>query len=344
MIDWVTIDVRLKHVTQHQWLADAIEGFGRRPYIKPIDPGLGTESSHFTMKFQEPDFVQLVRIIAAIDRRYGLATTPIIAGMEVSVDFRPKSPSDDARARMVGVLFRHLAPASDIFSSPADTPRYAWGKKHRWARIQESRGSDQNDSYRFAVNDISNAPAADTTVYFGAENRNVMWRIMDKVLDRQNTFAGTYEALPAARQRCRVEVTLKHSKLAEMGIRHLEDVPRFKFSTLQGQYFQFKLATVSPRNLALGPVARYRERQRIQKFLATGISGLGKMDQTILVRDGAMRPLIRKELATRGKRIPGRPRTGEGPYGTAVAYEDLCKKVQTALRNLSRSLRSHEDE
>lgn len=182
VIDWITIDLRLKHVTQHQWLADAIEGFGRRPYIKPIDPGLGKESAHFTIKFQEPNIVQLRRIVAAIGRRYGLARGPSIVGMEVSIDFTPKTPSDDARARMVGVLFRHLAPTTDIFSNRAAMPRCSWGAGHRWQRIQESRGADYNVPYRFAVNDVSNVPAAHTTVYFGPKDDDVMWRVMDKVL------------------------------------------------------------------------------------------------------------------------------------------------------------------
>jgi len=160
------------------------------------------------------------------------------------------------------------------------------------------------------------------------------------VVDRQNTFADTREVLSEQDQRCRVEVTLKQGKLAALGIRHIADVSRFKFATLQGTYFQFKLATVRRLDGRAGPVPAYRERQRVQKFMQTGISGLAKMDQVLLEHDSAIRPLVRRSLAARGKTLPGRPRTGSGPYGTAVAYEELCKTVQAALANLSRKLKA----
>lgn len=338
VIDWIEIDLRLKKVTQHQWLADAIAGFDRRPYIKPVDAGAGQESTCFKIKFQEPDLEELRRIFAAIDRRYGLAEEPVVIGLEVSVDFTPRTPSDEARARMVGVLFRHLAPDTVVFATPDAMPRHSWGVGHRWARVQKIGSS--SDPYAFAVNDTTSSPGADTTSYFGAKNSDAMIRVMDKVVDRQNTYTDTREVLAAEDQRCRVEVTLKQSKLAALGIRHIGDVSRFRFATLQGQYFQFKLATVRRLDGRAGPVPVYRERQRVQKFLQTGVSGLAKMDQVLLEHDTAIRPLVRRSLAARGKTLPGRPRTGSGPYGTAVAYEELCKTVQAALANLSRKLRA----
>lgn len=338
VIDWIEIDLQLRRVTQHRWLADAFAGFGRRPYIKPIDAGAGLESSHFTIKVQEPVLEELRRILAAVDRRYGLVTEPTVIGLEVSVDFTPKTPSDEARARMVGVLFRHLAPDTGVFETPDAMPRHSWGVGPRWARVQKVRSG--TDPYNFAVNDTTNSPGADSTSYFGAKNSDGMVRVMDKVVDRQNTFADTQEVLSAEDQRCRIEVTLKQSKLTSLGIRHIADVSRFKFATLQGTFFQFKLATVRRLDGRAGPVPAYRERQRVQKFLQTGISGLAKMDQVILEHDAAIRPLVRKSLAARGKRLPGRPRTGPGPYGTAVAFEQLCKTVQAALANLSRKLKA----
>lgn len=336
VIDWIELDLELKSVTQHQWLRDAIAGFDVRVYIKPIDAGAGLESSHFTIKVQEPDFVELQRILAAIDRRYGLVAEPTVIGLEVSVDFTPKTPSDEARARMVGVLFRHLAPATDVFTTRTARPRHSWGEGHRWAPVQET-GSG-SDPYVFAVNDTTSSPGADTTSYFGAKDSDDMVRVMDKVVDRQNRHADTQEVLAEKDRRCRVEVTLKQGKLAALGIRHIADVSRFKFARLQGTYFQFKLATMRRLDGSAGPVPAYRERQRVQKFLETGISGLAKMDQTLLEHDTVIRPVVRKALAKIGKTLPGRPRRGPGPYGTAVAYEKLCMMVQTALSNLSRKL------
>lgn len=336
VIDWIKIDLQLKTVTQHQWLADAFAGFGRRPFIEPIDAGAGKESSHFEIKIQEPDLMDLQRIVAAIDRRHGLASEPVVIGLEVSVDFTPKTPSDEARARMVGVLFRHLAPPSDVFATRAAMPRHSWGDGHRWLRIQNT--GPGSDPYTFAVNDTTNSPGADTTSYFGAKDSDEMMRVMDKVVDRQNTFAGSSDVLSEEDRRCRVEVTLKQGKLAALGIRHIEDVSRFRFATLQGTYFQFKLATVRRLDRSAGPVSAYLEKQRVQKFLQTGISGLAKMDKTRLEHDAAIRPVVRRSLAKMGKTLPGRSRTGSGPYGTAVAYEALCRAAQAALSNLSRKL------
>ncbi len=338
VIDWIELDLQLKSVTQHQWLRDAIAGFDLRVYIKPIDAGAGLESSHFTMKIQEPDLEELRRILAAIDRRYGLVAEPVVIGLEVSIDFTPKAPSDEARVRMVGVLFRHLAPDTEVFATLDAMPRHAWGVGHRWARVQNI--GLRSDPYSFAGNDTTNSPGADTTSYFGSEESDDMVRVIDKVVDRQNTFADTREVLGEEDRRCRVEVALKRGKLAALGIRHIADVSRFKFATLQGTYFQFKLATVRRLDGRAGPVSAYRERQRVQKFMQTGISGLAKMDQVLLEHDTAIRPLVRKSLAARGKTLPGRPRTGSGPYGTAVAYEELCKTVQAALANLSRKLKA----
>ncbi len=338
VIDWIQLDLQLKSITQHRFLADAFLGFGRRPYIEPIDAGAGQESSHFEVKVQEPDLLKLQRILAAIDRRYGLIAVPVVIGMEVSVDFTPKTPSDENRARMVGVLFRHLAPELQVFTSRTSMPRFAWGNDHRWLLIQKSgRGSDP---FTFAVNDTVNSPGADTTIYFGDKDSASMVRVMDKVVDRQNRHAETHEVLALKDRRCRVEVTLKQSKLAALGIRHIADVSRFKFATLQGTYFQFKLATVRRLDGGAGPLLLYRERQRVKKFLHTGISGLAKMDQMLLEQNALTRPLHRRSLAVKGKRLSGRARTGSGPYGTAVAFEQLCKSVQYALANLSRKLKA----
>ncbi len=337
VVDWIAISVDLARVTQHQWLSDAFEGFGRRPYIKAVDPGEGKESSQFIIKIQEPDLIELQRILSAIDRRYGLTAEPAVVAMEVSVDFRPKIPSDDARALLTGVLQRHIAPPLSAFDNKKSAPRQVWGAAHRFSRLQESKSSPR-DQYRFAVVDDVNPPAADATLYFGAEDSDVMVRVMDKVVDRQNTFAGTSERLAPKDQRCRVEVTLQQRELNRLGMHEMADVVGFQFSAFQGLYFQFKLATL-PAN-TIGPLAEYRERKRLEKFLATGISGLAIMDRTISRHSASLRPLVQRELHARGKRMRAAPRVAGGPYGTAIAYDALCKKVQTALANLSRSLKS----
>ncbi|MGV8832749.1 MAG: hypothetical protein ACOH2N_12305 [Devosia sp.] len=340
VIDWIKIDLQLQRVTQHQWLRDAFAECGRRPFIVPIHAGAGNESAHFEIKVQEPDLSALRKAVAAIEHKHGLASQPTVIGMEVSVDFTPKKPSDDARARMVGMLSRQLAPNQNVYSKRSAMPRVSWGVGHRWARVQEPGAGSFNDPYRFAVNEFTSVPGADTTSYFGAKGSDDMVRVMDKIVDEQNTHAGTFRALPPEEQRCRIEVTLKQAKLASMGIKQLDDVALFKFATLQGAYFQFKLATVPSRHVSVGPVTARLERQRVQKFLMTGICGLVKMDQTRLEHYKKTRPAIRKDLASRGRHLAGHPRAGSGPNGTAVAFEDLCKTVQTALANLSRRLRT----
>ncbi len=42
---------------------------------------------------------------------------------------------------------------------------------------------------------------------------------MDKIIDRQNRAAGTYEALEEQEKRARVEVTLRYDELKRVGLR-----------------------------------------------------------------------------------------------------------------------------
>lgn len=136
----------------------------------------------------------------------------------------------------------------------------------------------------------------------------------------------------------RIEVTLDFRELHRLGITTLADLQAFRFQTLQGEYFQFRLPTF--RNTLLLKNARHStlaiDACRRVKFLRTGVIGLHEMDDAFLWAREQKRARPRKGPVK--KQAAKKPTRGRAT-STLVAYEALTKRVAAALRHLGERMK-----
>lgn len=336
VIDWIDIDLTLGRTTQFRFLKKELDDhLGASHHTEPATRAAGGTTDRFRVRFQE---ARLPRISGAMERvrlKFGLAADPEVAGMEVSIDFRPKDFSDDARARMVGLLMWHLFPAWDYMSDREARPRFTWepgsaGTAHlvRW----NARTKNNADYVRFNIDD---RPAAvDATLYVGRRTGPLLWSVQNKTRDKQNREAGTWLELADKDRRARVEVTLRGEELEEIGVRTLSDLRSFKFGKLQGRYFRAMLPTFAATKG--DPVAEWKENQRRLKFLNTGVLGLTAMDEARNeASDRARSDVAKRARANRGQMI-SRKRVGRGSSVTLVTFEELARRFRTALDLLTK--------
>ncbi len=338
VIDWLVVTVTLARATQFQHVQRPIlELSGVQPWVEAKDAGTGGTATIFQITFQEGRVATVAECLDVLRAVYRFVKVPSIDGIEVSVDFTPKVPSEVARHRMVGLLAHHLFPKVDIVVHPYDRPSFKWGRGRRKTSylIGDRRRPSRNlDLLRWPLADLS-APV-DATFYAGRQHGRAQWKVMDKILDRQNPATGTRLVLPGKEKRARVEVTLNQQELRALGIDTVESLGEFNFATLQGRYFQFMLPTfaVASENVPAGVVS-YLESFRKQRFLTAGIAGLVMMDQV----SGAWRLEQRKQAAravrAAGKRVIAKRRRGGGETGSFVAYSELNGRISSALEKLS---------
>ncbi|NOV15434.1 hypothetical protein E5S70_04905 [Ensifer adhaerens] len=344
VIDWLTLGILLERPTQFWWIQTEISRLlGRTPFVVNT---LGKErgaSVGFDVTFQEPDIPKLLKAVAAIGAKFGLGMEPVVRSIEISVDFRPIVASGLERAKIARVLMNHLLVEPDVTSNLRDRPRTVWGRdEHSVMRlIYDSKHLTGEENKRFLIEtDRDRAPFTDGTFELGAKEAEVRWRVMDKIIDRQNVRAGTFIALDAKSKRARIEVTLDRPEVADLGITFLSDLGDLNFSKLQGRYFRFFLPTFS-RQAELHQGAKsalcvWRDRQRALKFSKTGSIGLRAMDEAFAEQWTELKRQALRDMHERGLRLQRTDRTGVGSAGSFIAYEDLNERVLTALRNLGK--------
>lgn len=338
VIDWLDVTVVLARGTQFQHLQRPIEErTGLLPFIKAQDNGAGGVATIFRIRFQETRVALVAECLEDIQRTHGFVEEPVIDGMEVSVDFTPKVSSEPARHRMVGVLARHLLPKIDIVADAYDRPRFQWDcdgiVQTRYLTGDRRSRSGELDLLRWPLAD--QAVPVDATFYVGRQHGRAQWKVMDKLLDRQNLASGTRVELPEEERRARVEVTLNSDELRELGIRTLESLRQFRFATLQGRYFQFMLPTFATKSDRLSSaVVAFWEGNRKRRFLKAGVVGLIMMDDATKAFHASHRGEVRARLKALGRKIAPTIRSGIGEAGTFVAYAELCRKVSRALEKL----------
>jgi hypothetical protein len=347
MVDWIDVRISLGRATQHQWINRLVEEtMGGKSYVKPIDAGPGAAALNFQIRFQEPDFTVVRRVLQVIDHEFGFPTAPAVSGIEVSVDFYPREPSEEARARLHGVLVRHFFPTTRILLSNLTWPRFMPGLvKATDYTVSRNISDDSLDVGARMSPGMDRAPLYGSTYYVGQRNdRRAFWRIQNKVVDRQNLAAGTFEELPEEKKRIRIEVALGDKGCREIGLILLEDIRSISFARFQKNFFQFMKPTfslVSAGRASKTPLA-VREKQedfRRQRFLNAGVLGLQ-------IREDAARELRQINLSTirqrhrlAGTRMPPANRRGAGDYGTMIAYGELTRLVERALADLERRVR-----
>lgn len=344
VIDWLTLGVLLERPTQFWWIQAEISGLLDRTPFVVNRVGKERESSvGFDVTFQEPDIPTVLKAIAAIDAKFGLGMAPVLRSIEISIDFTPRVPNELERARIARVLMNHLLVEPDVTSRLRDRPRTVWGRdEHSVMRlIYDSKHLTAEENKRFLIEtDRDRGPFTDGTLEIGAKEADVRWRIMDKVIDRQNVRAGTFISLDESEKRVRIEVTLDRPEVEVLGVTFLSDLEDLNFTRLQGRYFRFFLPTFS-RHAELGLRTRsaltlWQDRQRAVKFGKTGNVGLKAMDEALVKQLTEIKRQALRDLHRRGLRLPRNDRTGIGSAGYFVAYEGLNERILTALRNLGK--------
>lgn len=344
VIDWITIGVLLNRNTQFQWVQKELERtVGRVLYVENIFGDKNASSDGFDIRFQEPQIAVVLKAMDALHAEFGLALDPIVRSIEISVDFTPKTPNELERARMVRVLMNHLQVSGDVTSKVRSRPRTVWGRGENYTNrlLYDSRHLTSEQNKRFLMEtDRDRAPYTDGTLEVGEKNGPVTWRVMDKIIDRQNIAAGTFTPLDDLSKRARIEVTLDRPEVEALGITYLNDLIGLNFTRLQKRHFQFVLPTfVSQAYKKTGqpkPVVAASNLERASKFSKTGVMGLKAMDEVRAERWLQTRRQILPDLHERKLRLSPINRVAKGAAGTFVAYDELNDRVRIALRNLGK--------
>ncbi|RWP57996.1 hypothetical protein [Mesorhizobium sp.] len=326
VIDWVDINFWFVHTTQFRFVQDVLRPIiGRQPRVDPIEPGLGHESTMFRVRFQDPELDLLAKCEEELDKKFIRELQGVIQSIEISVDFKPKTPSSEKIGRMVGVLARHLHPNRDFMTVGLDRPRFLWSRDE--PTFLMAAGS-------LMSSDADKLGPIDATFYVGRQNGRVRWRVMEKTIDNQNFEAGTWDDLPVSEHRARIEVTLDRQELIDLGINFIHDLRRFNFARLQGRYFQFMVPTFENQFAGKHPAQKALEIDRWRRFVNTGIVGLIAMDGARESFRKDARPELKKLMRAKRQKIQPMTRLGTGAAGSFLAYDALNGRAAMALEKL----------
>lgn len=347
VIDWIDVEVQVVRRTQYWHLNDLVENVtGRKEYPEALDLGEGKTATRYKLRVQEPDLGVVRKVIEAIGNKYGLTTAPTVAGIEISIDFYTKKPSEAARARLHGVLIRHFFPTTRVLKANLMWPRFMPGgiKKTDYT-VSRNESDDSLDISDRMAPGMDRVPLYGSTYYVGErDDPRAFWRIQNKVLDKQNKAAGTRDELPDEKKRVRIEVTLGQEGCREIGLEQFADLEALGIARLQKGFFQFMKPTFAIiRPSAVRPasteVKRKVEELRRERFLNAGVLGLQIREDARVELRALEMPTIRKLHRRYGTKMPFRARAGSGAYGTMVAYEELTRMVERALAGLQRKVR-----
>lgn len=336
VIDWVDLKFWLERKTQAIHVKRVIDtALGTNCYTVLLAENDEEDGRLFSVTLQEPTIALMIAAQDAMEQKFGLEMHGLIRAIEISIDFRPRSPCPDARTRMLTVLQRHHFPPGEILRSRRDRPRFTWGRgnAHTAALLPLSDGRS-NDHLEIST-DHDRQPVGDANYYTGRKGGPVMWRLMDKEVDRQNHNAGTATYLSETEKRTRIEVTLETDEVRRLGIEFIHDLRRYPFEKLRDSYFDFMMPTFKRGATGvMGMITDRQEEDRRRKFLKTGMIGLREMDAALERRRAHHRPKLIEHLHERKLKVRPEDRSGGGRFRTYVAYKELNKAVEVALRNL----------
>ncbi|MDX8526992.1 hypothetical protein RFM68_21045 [Mesorhizobium sp. MSK_1335] len=336
VVDWADIRFRTVGHTQWKWIKHHIDkAIGERTWVEKGKLDDDGKHREFVVRIQEPVTRDLLLAEDVVRAKWDLQEQAEIVGLEVSVDFKPRKPSEEALALMFGVLVRSHLPSRNIIDEPLDRPRFAWGRGNdasSYVLGYDQRHPDRSDT--FLLDPSKDRPATiDSTYYAGAEASRCSWRTMVKVLDKQNIATGTRKVLPEKEQRVRLEVTVDESELRDMGIRTIKDLAGHKFQRFQGRYFNFGVPTFPELAYEPGekrrPLLELLRKERLQRFLNAGVVGLEAWDEAWRRK----KKRTRKETLKSGLPLPLTSIT-TGSSSTLKDYNELTRKVIPALRHV----------
>jgi hypothetical protein len=223
VVDWVAINVELKRNSNGGHIKSAYEHLGVS-HALALDKGAGGAASRFEVRIQHPaSYEALDALLTELDTKYGLAATPTLTAIEVSIDFYHEDADNSALASLTERLMLSLAP------SVIENPRIV--------------GEDWN----YAAGLIPSRKVIDATktLYIGNRNDDLMWRVYWKQTDE--TFLGedgkrVAKPLPHEQYRVRVEVQIQGKALADLNLIKVTDLRDFSYERLHTAGL-FKFAT-----------------------------------------------------------------------------------------------------
>ncbi|SIR19241.1 hypothetical protein SAMN05880582_107190 [Rhizobium sp. RU20A] len=348
VVDWIDVEFELGRPSQHWHLNDRIEALtGRKEYPEALDVGPGGTATRYRLRVQEPDFGQLRGVLTDIRSEYGFAAPALVVGIEVCIDAYPLRPSEEARARLHGVLVRHFFPTTSFLKEPEQWPR-AFPGRRRGRKIDyivaRREGDPEGDFMARMTPGHDRPPFYDATVYVGRKDDPLAsWRIQNKVIDKQNLKAGTQQILSEAEKRIRIEVSLGPEGCRKAGLGTFDALGAFRFTRMQKMFFQFMKPTFAAKRIKSRETFMPAIRNAVddlgrQRFLNAGVLGVQIREDARDEMARLHRPRLRNWHLKRGSGIPGRSRTGAGAYGRLVAYQELARAVERALAGLQRRI------
>ena len=340
VVDWLDVKGTFGRRTQPQHVQKVLcESFreDRVTHVAPLNSGPDRTSETFVIRYQEPNRRRFSKAMTALEKKFGILGERTTA-IEVSVDFKPEQPSDEARAQMFGVLQRALWIEPSVFDEPEARPRTstARGKPPGFMLAKIEGRSDGKAEWLSGERD---APVpADSTLYVGRRDGDVLLRLMDKVIDRQDPGKGMFDPLKDEDKRVRIEVTLRGSALDRIGLQVPDDLGRVKFSQLQSEVFKMVLPTFpGARDPEESVADSARTKRARDRFLAAGVLALQAMEIGRRAFREQQAEDVQRFVKLRGLPVKKRDRRGTGETSHFVSYAALNSRLRKALENLERS-------
>jgi len=350
VIDFVEVEMVTKNATNfpaiRRWISEALNV--PKPWCEQVE-GEKNSATIFRIVIHDPRIADLERLDGAIAKTAaGLAQPITITKLEISIDFYPRSGSEEDRFAMFGVLQRTFMPSMKIWHYAADHPRFAWGpgKKNMMFFLR----SAEKKEVRHQLS--PEAAFLDSTIYYRDEKGPALIRIQNKISNNRNR--DSFVALPQEEKRARIEVTLTGSALSELKLRTTADLARFSFAKLQGDHFHFALPTFVdrahiPHLQKVQEAINVRDRESFANGGVLCLERLRDVREDWFKRDvttGSFKrashlKVMAGHLKTRGLR-PTLRRSGMGDRGTTVSYVELNEKVRMALQDMGRRFATRE--
>jgi len=333
VIDFVEVEIVTKNSTNfpaiRRWVSNALSL--PSPWCEQVG-GEKNSATTFRVVIHDPRIDVLERFDGAMAvTAAGLAKPITITKLEISIDFYPRSGSEEDRLAMFGVLQRTFMPSMSVWKKNREHPRFQWSEKEKptfFLPSSTTRGLHHQL--------LPEAAFLDSTVYHRDKKGPALIRIQNKISN--NRTKDSFVALSQEDKRARIEVTLTGSALSDLKLRTIADLTRFSFTKLQGDHFHFALPTFIDRaRLPLHQVVQEAINLRDRESFAKG--GVLCLERLRDVREDWFKRV--GELKARGT-TPSLRRKGKGDRGTTVAYEALNLMVRTALQDMRRRFATRE--
>lgn len=350
VIDFVEVEIITARNTDYKALRRWVsEGLGLSSiWCEPVG-GSVNSASQFHLCIYDPKISNLLRLEEILEMCVAGLLSPVkLRRLEVSVDFYPRSGSENDRLSIVGVLQRTYLPPPGVWERERAHPRFTWGPGKSSTAFFLPSSSSKGLNHLV----VPEHSFLDSTVYYGEKDAAWLVRIQNKISDQRT--GSSARMLNQSEKRARIEVTLAGSKLAALKLNTISDLAAVSFSTLQREFFYFALPTFLD-SLALPHLQCVQEeinRREHEQFRRGGVACVERLrdvkeqwlaaapNRKTGVKTGHLR-VLRDRLRKKGI-VPADRRTGQGPRGTAVAFAELNDMIRSALRDLERRIRGGE--